>query len=154
MRPTLFVIALIGSAPALAQAGSETMPRAKFVSNSEADFARIDANKDGKMSRAEIETYQAASIATRVAARNKALFAELDSDKNGQISATEFAKATPAPKPDASNVLRMDSDKDGSISLAEHRSATLDVFTRIDTNKDGAITAAEAQAAAQAQAQQ
>ena len=148
-RPTLFAIALIVSAPAFAQAGGvTTMPRAKFVSNSEADFARIDVNKDGLMSRTEIETFQRTSAAAMYSARNKAMFAQLDSDKNGQLSSAEFAKVMPEPKVDARNMLRIDTSKDGQISLAEHRAATLDVFTTIDTNKDGTITAAEAQAAA------
>ena len=76
------------------------------------------------------------------------MFAELDSDKNGQISPAEFAKATPAPKLDASSVLRIDANKDGQVSLAEHRSATLDTFTKLDTNKDGTLTSAEVQALA------
>ena len=147
-RPTLFALALAVSAPAFAQAGAvTTMPRAKFVSNSEADFARIDANKDGQMSRAEIETFQRTTATAMFTARNKAMFAQLDSDKNGQLSSAEFAKLMPEPKVDASNMLRIDTSKDGQISLAEHRAATLDVFTKIDTNKDGTVTAAEAQAA-------
>ncbi len=147
VRAPLFALVLVAS-PLLAQATVTTMPRAKFVSNSEADFARIDLNKDGQMSRVEIENFQRSAATAAATARNKAMFADLDSDKNGQISVAEFAKATPAPKVDASRVLRIDTNKDGQISLAEHRAATLDVFTQIDANKDGTLTAAEAQAAA------
>ena len=150
VRFPLFVLALAVPAPLFAQApgGAQSVTRAKIVANAEAEFARVDANKDGQMSRTEIENIQRASITARVDARNKSLFAELDSDKNGQISPAELAKATPVPKPDADTVLRVDTNKDGQVSIAEHRGATIDTFTQIDANKDGSITGAEVQAAA------
>lgn len=148
VRIALFALALAAPALAFAQpAGVQSVPRAKIVANAEAEFARVDANKDGQMSRAEIENTQAAIITARVDANNKAAFAQLDGDKNGQISPSEFAKASPAPKPDASTVLRVDTNKDGQVSLAEHRNATIETFTKIDADKDGQITAAEVQAA-------
>ena len=151
VRFPLFALALIAPTPLFAQAaGVQSVPRATIVANADAEFKRVDTNKDGQMSRAEIETTQRTTFAARVDARNKALFAELDSDKNGQISPVEFAKATPVPKADASAVLRVDTNKDGQVSLAEHRSATIDTFTKIDTNKDGMITGAEVQAASSA----
>lgn len=147
IRFSLFAFALVAPAALSAQAGIQSVARAKIVANAEAEFARVDTNKDGQMSRAEIEASQLAVITARVNARNKALFAEFDADKNGQISAAEFAKASPAPKPDATQVLRIDTNKDGQISLAEHRAATIDTFTKIDTNKDGLITGDEVKAA-------
>lgn len=149
VRFPLLALALVAPASLLAQAagGAESVTRAKIVANAEAEFARVDANKDGQMSRTEIEATQRTTFAARVDARNKALFAELDSDKNGQISPIEFAKATPVPKPDASTVLRIDTNKDGQVSLAEHRSATIETFIKIDANKDGVITGPEVQAA-------
>ena len=109
VRIALFALALVAAAPLSAQAGGATrsVPRAKVVANAEAEFARVDANKDGQMSRVEIETFQRTSATAKLTARNKAMFAELDSDKSGQISAAEFAKATPTPKVDASEVLRV-----------------------------------------------
>jgi Ca2+-binding EF-hand superfamily protein len=153
VRFPLFALALVTPAAVLAQAGTpQSVPRAKIVANAEAEFARVDANKDGQMSRAEIEASQLASITARVNARNKALFAELDTDKNGQISSVEFAKASPAPKPDATPVLRIDTNKDGQVSLAEHRNATIETFNKIDANKDGLITGLEVKAAAEGNA--
>ena len=159
IRTTLFACALVASVPALAQpkpraAGAvESISRAKVIANAEAEFARVDTNKDGQMSRAEIETFQRAAAARMIAARNKAAFAVLDTNKNGQISAAEFAKLNDTPiKVDPSSVLSIDTNKDGQISLAEHRSATLDTFTQFDANKDGTLTAAEAKAAAAAAA--
>ena len=159
IRSTLFIVALVAAAPALAQAqapapapapaGSAptSVPRAKVVANAEAEFARVDTNKDGQMSRPEIETFQRASLTAMATTRNKAVFTALDADKNGQLSAVEFAKLNSPPKVDASAVLTIDTNKDGQISLAEHRTATLATFTQLDANKDGALTAAEVQAA-------
>lgn len=150
VRFSLFALALTAPTALLAQAGAvQSVARAKIVANAEAEFARVDTNKDGQMSRAEIEATQLAAITARVNARNKALFAQFDADKNGQITAAEFARASPAPKPDATSVLRIDTNKDGQVSLAEHRNATIDTFTKIDANKDGLITGLEVKAAAE-----
>ena len=154
VRFSLFTLALVAAAPLSAQLSATTakpVTRAQVVANAESEFARVDANKDGQMSRTEIETYQRTSATARVTARNKALFAELDADKNGQINAVEFAKASSVPKPDASFVLRIDANKDGQVSLAEHRGAAIETFTKIDANKDGTLTAAEVQSVMSAQ---
>ena len=146
-RPTLFTLALIAATPALAQTAEKTMPRAEMVKNAEGEFARVDANKDGQMSRTEIETFQRAATMRMITERNQSIFTALDLDKNGQLSAVEFAKlSNTSPKIDISNVMRVDTNKDGQVSLAEHRTATLSTFTRFDTNKDGILTAAEVQA--------
>lgn len=149
VRSLLFTLALVAAAPLSAQAAgaAESVSRAKIAADAEAEFGRIDTNKDGQMSRVEIEAFQRVALAARATARNKAMFAELDSDKNGQISAAEFARATPVPKPDASGVLSIDTNKDGQISRAENSSARMASFDRFDSNKDGQLTAAEVEAA-------
>ena len=159
IRSTLFAFALVASTSAVAQtkaqapaaAASEAdkkIPKAEVVANADKEFAEVDTNKDGKMSRTEIETFQRAVAVEMATARNKAVFAALDADKNGQVSAAEFAKLNSGtPKVDPSNVLKIDTNKDGQVSLAEHRAATLATFTQFDTNKDGSLTAAEVKAA-------
>ncbi len=125
-----------------------SVTRAKVAADAEAEFKRVDTNKDGQMSRAEIETFQVAIATTMLAARNKEAFAALDADKSGQLSAAEFAKlSSGTPKVDAGPVLSIDTNKDGQVSLAEHRGAKLETFARFDANKDGTLTAAEVQAA-------
>ncbi len=148
-RPTLFVVVSIASAASLAQAptGVRTAPRAQIVANADAEFTKVDTNKDGQMSRIEIETFQRLTATTRLDQRNKAMFTTLDTDKNGQLSPAEFAKITPAPPVDADTVLRIDTNKDGQVSLAEHRAATLETFNKLDADKDGILTAAEVRAA-------
>ena len=147
IRPVLLVALLASATPAFAQAAPAGMPRATLQADAEAEFARVDANKDGQMSRPEIETYQTARMNEALAARTKEVFAALDSDKNGQLSAAEFAKLNPPRKADAASVLAVDSNKDGQVSLAEHRSAALKTFDGLDANKNGILTAAEVDAA-------
>ena len=161
IRSTLFAFALFASTSAVAQTKAQApapaptageadkkIPKADVVANADKEFAEVDTNKDGKMSRTEIETFQRGIAVEMATARNKAVFAALDADNNGQLSAAEFAKLNSGtPKVDPSNVLRIDTNKDGQVSLAEHRSATLATFTQFDTNKDGALTAAEVKAA-------
>lgn len=145
------LLAAAAAAPLSAQTAAELkpLPRAQMIANAEDAFAKVDANKDGQMTRAEIETFQASSFAAQAAARNAAVFAALDSDKNGQISPAEFAKLNAAaPKPDATRVLRNDTNNDGKVSLAEHRAAALATFDKLDVNKDGAVSVAEMKAGA------
>jgi Ca2+-binding EF-hand superfamily protein len=145
IRPTLFALALVATAPLVAQPTAiKNIARAQVVANSEAEFVRVDANKDGMMTRAEIEGFLRTRAIEYGKTRNKEVFAALDADKNGQLSAVEFAKLNSGePKVDATSVLRIDTNKDGKVSLAEHRAATLDTFTKLDANKDGMLTAEE-----------
>jgi Ca2+-binding EF-hand superfamily protein len=149
-RTTLLTLALVaGAAPLAAQSGPQSITKATWLSNAETEFARVDTNKDGQMSRAEIETFQKAAAVRLIAARSQAVFAKLDADHNGQLSATEFAKLNNTdPKVDISNVMSVDTNKDGKVSLAEHKAATIETFTSVDANKDGILTQAEVDAMA------
>ncbi|HEU0311625.1 MAG TPA: EF-hand domain-containing protein [Sphingomicrobium sp.] len=148
------VIALAIASPASGQAknpepaGTKPLSRAQFIASMEGEFHRMDADKNGQLSRAEIEQHQNRQAAAQAKARNKALFAQLDKDRNGQLSQAEFAAvATPAPAANAEPmVARMDGNRDSQVSLAEHRSATLANFDRLDTDNDGVVTPAEMKA--------
>ena len=56
------------------------------------EFRKMDADKNGQLTRAEIEQFQTQQLAAQARARNKSLFGQLDKDKNGQLSQAEFAK--------------------------------------------------------------
>ncbi len=147
IRSTALALALLASAPAFAQKEPQPLPRAMFIANAEAEFNKVDTNKDGLMSKLEIETFQRSSALAAADARSKAVFAALDVDKNGQLSATEFAKlSSKPPAVDAARILKMDTNKDGKLSMAEHRSSALANFDRLDANKDGSVTVAELKA--------
>jgi len=135
------------TAPAQA-AASQPIARAQFISEMDTQFRQMDADKNGQLTRTEIEQYQKLSAVAEAKARNHALFAQLDTNKNGQLSPAEFAKVSAAiPVANAQPMLaREDSNRDDQVSLIEHRTATLANFDRLDTDKDGVVTAAEMKA--------
>ena len=146
-RQSLLAIALLAPAPLLAQAAPPVLTRDKVAANIGAEFRKIDANKDGQLTKAEIETAQLNALKERVQARNRALFQQLDADKSGQISPAEFSRVqATVPRPDSSSLMRFDSNKDGKISSAEHSTATFNSFDRMDANKDGSVSVGEMQA--------
>ena len=133
---------------ALASQAPTSLPRAQFISEMDTEFRKMDADKNGQLTRTEIEQFQRLQAAAQAQSRNQALFAQLDTDKNGQLSAAEFSNI-PTPSPAANGqpvIARMDGNRDGQVSLIEHRTATLSNFDRLDTNKDGIVTATEMKA--------
>ena len=74
------------------------LPRAQFIAGMDGEFRKMDADRNGQLSKSEIEQFQTQQLAAQGRTRNKALFVQLDKDKNGQLSQSEFARiATPAP---------------------------------------------------------
>ena len=150
-RPSLLALALLATAPLLAQAAApaaQPIPRAQFIADMDVQFRKMDADKNGQLTRVEIEQFQKLTAIAEAQARNRALFAQLDADKNGQLSPAEFAKVT-APAPAANGqpmIARMDSNRDSQVNLIEHRTATLANFDRLDADKDGIVTPAEMKA--------
>jgi Ca2+-binding EF-hand superfamily protein len=148
-RIILTLSAFAVSSASLAQGtASQPIPRAQFIAQMDSQFRAMDADKNGQLTRIEIEQYQSRSAIAAAKARNSAQFAELDVNRNGQLSPAEFAAmAAPAPAANAGPMLaREDSNRDSQISLVEHRSATLANFDRLDTDKDGVVTPTEMKA--------
>ena len=154
MPPRLFAAASFAALTAASVATGQTkpaagadapLPRAKFLAGMDSEFRKMDADKNGQLTRTEIEQYQTQQLAAQARARNKSLFGQLDTDKNGQLSQAEFSKiATPAPAANAQPMIaRMDGNRDSQISITEHRTATLANFDRVDSDKDGVVTPAE-----------
>lgn len=141
------VLAATFSSNAVAQE-SQPIARAVFLQNMDVEFRKMDADKNGTVTRLEMEQFRRAVSITEGQSRNRALFARLDVDRNGQISPAEFTKMTvPAPAPNAApQMAKFDINKDQGISLIEYRTGTLDNFDKLDTDKDGYVTAAEMRA--------
>lgn len=144
------------------------LTRAQALTQAEARFDRMDANKDGKLDKADHE------------ARRNAMFDRLDTDKNGQISRAEFntrperaagGEARRGPDGEQGKQHRWggrghgrhggkwgggfaDTNKDGVVTKAEFTAAALQRFDRLDANKDGTVTREERQAAHQAMREQ
>ena len=152
---TIPAIAL-AQAPASAEDG-KPVTRAELSNRLDADYADIDANKDGKVDSAEINARLVKSGEAELEVIKKerdAAFAKFDTDGNGTISRAEFdarAKLPTLKEPDAKPFLtRFDANKDGTISKDEFRAPTMSNFEKLDKNKDGTLSVAEQQAAAAA----
>ena len=144
----LFVATMV--APAAAAPAPVPVPRTAFISAMDSEFARIDANKDGVATRAEIEAFERSAAEATLKARAATAFATLDTDHNGQLTLAEFTKVNEAVpiKVDAAPFLAQeDINKDGKVTLVEHRTAKLANFDRMDADKDGIVTPAEMKAA-------
>jgi Ca2+-binding EF-hand superfamily protein len=143
------VLALFAVSSAVLGQSTQPIQRAQFLAQMDSQFRSIDADKNGQLTRTEIEQHQQQSAAAEAKARNRAQFTQLDVNKNGQLSPAEFAKLTP-PTAAAANagpmLAREDINRDSQITLIEHRTATLDNFDRVDTDKDGVVTPAEMKA--------
>lgn len=134
--------------PAPQQAAPVPVPRTAFLANMDAEFRKMDADKNNVLTRTEIEQFQRMVAVYQAQARNRALFTQLDADRNGQLSPAEFAKLqTAPPPPNAAPVLaQADLNKDQSITLVEYRTAKLANFDRLDADKDGVVSIAEMKA--------
>ena len=130
------------------QQGAQPIARSVFIANMDTEFRKMDADKNGIVTRAELEGFERAISVLDIQKRNRALFARLDRDRNGQISATEFARLqTAPPRPDVGpKMAKFDANRDQNIGLVEYRAGTLANFDRLDTNKDGFVNAAEMKA--------
>jgi Ca2+-binding EF-hand superfamily protein len=149
-----------------APAPQREMTRAAVEQRAERTFARLDANRDGKIDTADR------------AVRQKARFDRIDANRDGQLSYAEFTAMRGQrdhKRADATNehgrrgqhfarrgghrfamrgfagrggmVRLADADKDGAITQAEFQAAALSRFDRLDGNHDGTVTRDEAKAA-------
>ena len=153
------------------------MTRAQVQAMVQERFARVDANHDGVVTKAEFDAYVASMKAERTAKRGKhrdERFAELDTNKDGQISKAEF-DAQHGPDDAARGGMgrhrmnrhghaggmsmrgwggnpdamfaAMDANKDGRVTLAEAMAKPLAMFDRADADHDGTVTPEERRAA-------
>lgn len=103
------------------------------------DFTAADADKDGKLTQAELNAYRTAWVK------------DVDSNGDGLISADELSamhlKAAQARIEAQSKemIANRDMDGDGKLSVVELLTPPLPakLFERLDTDKDGAISQAE-----------
>jgi EF hand domain-containing protein len=159
-RLMLAIVLASAAGPALAQAnapakGPQPVSRVVFMSRVDSNFGLLDTNKDGYASKAEIESAEAKTLASRKAQmikQREAAFRQLDKDKSGSLSLAEFNSAVaaqPDRKVDAAPILdRLDSNKDGKISMVENRAPSEARFVRLDANKDGVLSVEEQKAQA------
>lgn len=142
------VAAAAQTAPRAATAQSQTLPKARFLSEADREFGMVDTNKDNVLSSAELEAARAKAASQIAAARTTGMFRTLDTDKNGSLSPAEFSRIIdPAKlKISAGPIMAFDVNKDGRVTQAEYRAGSVTRFDRMDSNKDGSLTEAELKA--------
>ena len=145
----LLAVAVPQSSAGRPQAAPVPVPRAEFISTMNAEFQKIDLDRNAILTRKEVEGFQRIMIGAAADLRRRALFGALDADRNGAISPVEFGRLElPAPPIGAAPMLgAFDGNRDGSVSLVEFRTAKLARFDHMDKDKDGIVTPAEMKAA-------
>jgi Ca2+-binding EF-hand superfamily protein len=143
------------AAPALAaQSGgasaqaSDLALRTDVQKNVDANFARLDTDSNGQLTKAEVDAAQARTrqqAAAAIATRLEQEFAKIDTNKDGRLTLAEFKAAAPSPRmADSDTALqRLDANRDGKITAEEFRAPILARFDQVDTNRDGRVTAEE-----------
>jgi len=140
---TGLVVASIANAQAAAP-----IPRAGFLTVMDGEFRKMDADKNGQVTKIEIEQFQRLQAVAESQARNHAMFVQLDKDRNGQISPAEFAAVTPPATINGQPLIaQYDANHDGKVSQIEYRGVKLMRFDAIDADKDGIASIAEQRAA-------
>jgi len=161
--------------PAFAQhAGpmpAQPMTRAAVQERVQIQFARVDTNRDGFITEAEVQAMAAQRQAKRAervqknGQRRANVFERLDADRNGAITQAEaqaVAAKRQAPEQRRANLFaRLDANRDGSITRAEFDAAAAQrvqrrglrgahaarlggrLIERADADKDGRISLAE-----------
>lgn len=138
-------IAVAAAQPDMHQRPAGDMTRAQATQMANAHFDRMDANKDGKLDRADREAVHA-----RMAAE---MFDRLDANRDGSISRDEWNAgaarmaqmhaAGGRPMMRHMKMMMADEDGDRAISRDEFVKRALDHFDRADANRDGKISAEE-----------
>lgn len=151
----LMVAVAAGGMAYAAQQEMGDITRAEAIGKAREHFARMDANKDGKLDEADRGAHHQQMAA--------AMFDSVDTDRNGSISREEWnagaarlAQAHGGPdgpgpmagmhRP-AMFLMRADTNGDRAISAQEFEAQALARFDAADANKDGTLSASERQAA-------
>jgi Ca2+-binding EF-hand superfamily protein len=130
-----FSIVILGSAILFASPAYAAEP-----AMAEADFVKMDTNKDGKIS------------ADEHAAAAKTMFDTMDANKNGKVTAAEMdaaheritgKKVTTSDLSAAEKIKVIDADGDGILTAEEHAAGSRAMFAKMDTDKDGVLSKAE-----------
>lgn len=155
--------AFTATAPQAPRHEMKAMTRAEMLKRVQEHFAKLDANKDGFVSKEEMESAQATMqehMADRMKQRESSMFDRMDSNHDGSISRAEFdaahGKVGQMAMPAAHAMhgamaghmfSAADSNNDGRVSLQEATAAAAAHFDKLDSNHDGTITPDEMRAA-------
>lgn len=119
--------------------GDGMITRTEAISAVTAHFDKVDTNKDGKVTRDELDAARKAHRAARMAR-----FGDRGDHPHGRHGMRPGGPGGPG-RP-GGMLADLDADRDGKLSRAEFDAP----FARMDTNQDGFVDAAERQAMMQA----
>jgi Ca2+-binding EF-hand superfamily protein len=91
---------------------------AEMEAHRKAEFDAADANKDGALSADELSARALARFQEKLAERTQAMLDNMDNDGSGSLSADEMGEG-----PGMRNFARIDADNDGAITKAEAEGA-------------------------------
>ncbi len=127
----------------------EPLARSSFIATMDSEYRKLDANKDGSVSKSEVQAENQRIGEAAAAQRARAQFLSIDADRNGQIGVEEFVRAQVGQlkKEDFSAMAsRLDTNRDQKITIVEYRTLTLASFDRLDADKDGVLSEQEQRA--------
>lgn len=87
---------------------------AEMEAHRKAEFEAADTNKDGALSAEELSAHQQARMQERMAERAQMMLDNMDNDGNGSLSLDEMEEG-----PGMRHFARLDTDNDGAISKEE-----------------------------------
>ena len=153
-----FLVSAI-AAPAAAQSSVDVpTTRAEISAQLDARFGRLDSDKDGAVTKAELTQAQRGAeqrVSTQLAQNLAKEFTARDGNKDGALTSAELAAGNTATNT-AELFKKVDADKDGKVSRAEYLApsrsvkATADpdaIIKNFDRNGDSKIALAEYKAA-------
>ena len=126
---TSAAIVMFGAASAAVAHRSGDKDKGERHSRGEMMFEMLDADKDGKVTRAEAEGFRDQKLV------------EFDVDKDGALNQAEYTAMVNAMMADhiKRRFERQDADKDGKLDKTEVAGRMAKMFDWMDTNDDGAI---------------
>jgi Ca2+-binding EF-hand superfamily protein len=153
MKKLMFgaLAAAVLSVPAGAQLAPQGMTRAEMEARVRANFGRVDANRDGYVTREEAQAVRRSVRTERRGDRQagrEAAFARLDANRDGSISRTEFLERRQTAERGDRRARRAERRAERREWLVARRQGGMRlggrVFERIDADRDGRVSLAEA----------
>lgn len=127
--------------------GSHAMMMEGPMGDPNAAFDRLDANKDGTISREEFAKGRERRIERRIVMREDGADGDKATSKDSKEIRRHVMRMHGGPGGFGSRMIVLaDTDKDGKITLAEAEALALQHFDQMDSNKDGKVTPEERRA--------